>query len=111
MKNLLLLLFLFAANALAAPVNVNTADAKTISDSLSGIGIKKAEAIVKYRTEKGPFKTLEDLGNVKGIGDKTLQKNKNDILLGDAPAAAAAPAPAPAAAPPAAPAAKPKASK
>ena len=98
-----MLLFLFVVNAvaIAAPVNVNTADAKTIADALSGIGQKKAEAIVKYRTEKGPFKTVDDLTNVSGIGKKTLEKNKNDILLSDAPTAAPAvepnaPAPAPA---------------
>ena len=86
MKKLILLLSLFAANAIAAPVNVNTADAKTISEALSGIGMKKAEAIVKYRSEKGLFKTAEDLTNVKGIGEKTIEKNKNDILLSDAAA-------------------------
>jgi len=103
MKKLLMLLFLFIVNAvaMAAPVNVNTADAKTIADALSGIGQKKAEAIVKYRTEKGPFKTVDDLKNVSGIGKKTLEKNKNDILLSDTPTAAPvvepnAPAPAPA---------------
>jgi competence protein ComEA len=85
MKKLILLLFLFAFNAMAAPVNVNTADAKTISEALSGIGLKKAEAIVKYRTENGLFKTPEDLTNVKGIGKKTVEKNKKDILLSDAP--------------------------
>lgn len=85
MKKLILLLFLFAFNAIAAPVNVNTADAKTISESLSGIGLKKAEAIVKYRTENGLFKTSEDLTNVKGIGKKTVEKNKKDILFSDAP--------------------------
>ena len=57
LEKLILLLTLFALNAFAAPVNINTADAKTISDALSGIGLKKAEAIVKYRTEKGLFKT------------------------------------------------------
>jgi competence protein ComEA len=86
MKKLILLLSLFAVNAIAAPVNVNTADAKTISEALSGIGMKKAEAIVKYRTEKGLFKTAEDLTNVAGIGEKTVEKNKNDILLSDAAA-------------------------
>jgi competence protein ComEA len=91
MKKLLLLLSLFAVNAIAAPVNVNTADAKTISDSLSGIGQKKAEAIVKYREEKGLFKTVEDLTNVAGIGEKTVEKNKNDILLSDAAAAVVEP--------------------
>jgi competence protein ComEA len=88
MKKLILLLSLCAVNAFAAPVNVNTADAKTISEALSGIGLKKAEAIVKYRTEKGLFKTAEDLTNVKGIGEKTVEKNKTDILLSDAAAAA-----------------------
>ena len=86
MKKILLLLSLFAVNAIAAPVNINTADAKTISEALSGIGQKKAEAIVKYREEKGLFKTAEDLTNVAGIGEKTVEKNKNDILLTDAAA-------------------------
>ena len=86
MEKLILLLTLFAFNAMAAPVNINTADAKTISEGLSGIGLKKAEAIVKYRTEKGLFKTAEDLTNVKGIGEKTIAKNKKDILVSDAPA-------------------------
>lgn len=91
MKKILLLLSLCAANAIASPVNVNTADAKTISEALSGIGLKKAEAIVKYRTEKGMFKTAEDLANVAGIGEKTVEKNKNDILLSDAASANAEP--------------------
>jgi competence protein ComEA len=106
MKKILMLLFLFVVNsmAIATPVNVNSADAKTIADALSGIGQKKAEAIVKYRTEKGPFKTVDDLTNVSGISKKILAKNKNDILLSDAPtpepatpvAEPNAPAPAPA---------------
>lgn len=83
-KLLLLATALFSINALATPVNINTADAKTIADSLNGIGIKKAEEIVNYRTKNGAFKTLEDLGKVKGIGDKTIAKNKADILLDDA---------------------------
>lgn len=84
MKKLMLLLSLCATNAIATPVNVNTADANTISEALSGIGLKKAEAIVKYRTEKGLFKSAEDLTNVKGIGEKTIEKNKNDILVSEA---------------------------
>ena len=61
MKTLFIILSLCAVNAIAAPVNVNTADAKTISEALSGIGQKKAEAIVKYRTEKGLFKTADGM--------------------------------------------------
>lgn len=79
---------LFAAfcsfNVIASPVNINTADAKTIGEALSGIGMKKAEAIVKYREAKGEFKTVDDLVNVNGIGSKTIEKIKSDILLSDA---------------------------
>ena len=81
MKKFIFIIMLFSFNAVAAPVNINTADAKTISESLNGIGIKKAEDIVSYRKEKGPFKKSEDLANVKGIGEKTVAKNKGDILL------------------------------
>lgn len=82
-KLLILATAFFSFNALAAPVNINTADAKTIADSLSGIGLKKAEAIVDYRTKNGAFKTLDDLTHVSGIGNKTIEKNKADILLND----------------------------
>jgi len=85
MKKLIILLALFVVNsiAIATPVNVNSADAKTIADALAGIGQKKAEAIVKYRTEKGPFKTIDELMQVTGITKKILAKNPNDILLSD----------------------------
>jgi competence protein ComEA len=81
MKKLILLLSLCAFNALAAPVNINTGDAKAISEALSGIGDKKAEAIVKYRNENGPFKTVDELTKVTGIAEKTVEKNRADILL------------------------------
>ena len=79
MKILITLLAIFSFNAYALPVNINKADAKTISQSLKGIGLKKAAAIVKYRKENGAFKKLKDLTNVKGIGEKTIKKNKADI--------------------------------
>jgi competence protein ComEA len=88
-------LSLYAFNGWTTPVNINTADAKTLSDALTGIGMKKAEAIVKYREEKGLFKTAENLKDVPGIGEKTFEKNKADILLDSAkeamPSAADAP--------------------
>jgi len=80
-KLLIILLSLFALNAYAAPVNVNSADAQTLADALSGIGPSKAEAIVKYREEHGPFKTPEDLLEVSGIGEKTLEKIKADLIF------------------------------
>lgn len=63
------------------PVNINKADAQVIAESLHSIGEAKAKAIVAYRTEHGPFTSVEQVGNVKGIGDKTLEKNKQYILL------------------------------
>jgi competence protein ComEA len=72
----------FALPAFAAtPVNVNTADAETIARSLDGIGLSKAKAIVAYREEHGPFKHVDDLGQVKGVGPATLQRNHDAILL------------------------------
>jgi len=79
MKIFIVLLAVFSFSAFAAPVNINKADAKTIAESLNGIGIKKAEEIVKYRKKHGAFKKHKDLMNVKGIGEKTLKKNKSDI--------------------------------
>ena len=87
MNKLLLILALFSANVFAKPVNVNKADAKTISDSLVGVGKKKAEAIVADRTKNGPFKSVADLKRVSGIGEKTVTANKTDILLDDPKAA------------------------
>lgn len=58
----------------AQPVNINHADAATLAGALRGIGMRKAEAIVAYRTEHGPFKSVDELANVKGIGAKTLEQ-------------------------------------
>jgi competence protein ComEA len=68
----------------ATPVNINTADAETIAKSLDGIGLNKAKAIVAYRDEHGPFKSTDDLTQVKGIGQATLERNHEAILLSDA---------------------------
>jgi competence protein ComEA len=75
----------------ASPVNVNTANAKTLAASLDGVGLGKAQAIVAYREAHGPFKSVTELGKVKGIGAKTLARNRDAILLGDG---ASAPQPA-----------------
>ncbi len=81
MKKIILFIALLSVNAFAAPVNINSADAKTIASSLKGIGIKKAEAIVRYRKKHGSFKNIDELQKVKGVGKKTIQKNKSDIRI------------------------------
>lgn len=65
----------------AAPVNINTADAKVISKNIKGVGLKKAQAIVAYREKNGIFKKVEDLKKVKGIGNKLLKKNIDSIIV------------------------------
>lgn len=69
----------------ATPVNVNKADAATLAKSLDGIGHSKAEAIVAWRDEHGPFKSVDDLTQVKGVGPATLERNRSAILLDDTP--------------------------
>ena len=67
--------------AFAGPVDINTADAETISAELNGVGLVKAKAIVEYRMKHGPFKSPEDLSLVKGIGDRTVELNRANIRV------------------------------
>lgn len=76
-----LFLFVASSGAFAGPVDINTADAKTLASGLSGIGAAKAAAIVAYRESNGPFKRLEDLVRVKGVGEKILQKNREVLVI------------------------------
>ena len=77
---LLSLLLSISASVFAVQVNINTADAETLSAELVGVGEKKAEAIIAYREANGPFKSAGELANVKGIGENTLMKNADNIL-------------------------------
>ena len=76
-------LFVLAAPiaAIAGPVNINTADAETISAELKGVGLAKAQAIVEYRKKHGPFRSADDLSLVKGIGERTVEINRADIRV------------------------------
>jgi competence protein ComEA len=65
----------------AGPVDINKADAATIAKELNGIGLSRAQAIVAYREKNGAFKSVEDLRKVKGIGAKTLERNRTNIRL------------------------------
>ncbi len=69
-----------AAPAPAAVVNINTATAEQL-DSLPGIGAKVAARIIEYRQKNGPFKKVEDLMNVRGIGEKNFLKLKSMITV------------------------------
>jgi len=65
----------------AGPVDINSADAETLSAELNGVGMSKARAIVEYREKHGPFKSPEDLSLVKGIGDRTVELNRANIRV------------------------------
>lgn len=83
---------LFGSAAAADRVDINTADAATIDATLLNIGRAKAEAIVAYREKHGAFKSAEQLAQVKGIGLKTVEKNRDRIEFGTGNPAAPKPA-------------------
>lgn len=64
-----------------AMVNINTATADELSSMLKGIGEKRAAAIVAYREDNGPFKTVEQLQSVKGVGEKVLEQNLGNLSV------------------------------
>ena len=69
-----------AANNQQEAININTADAQTLT-KLKGIGPKKAEAVIAWRKANGNFKTVDQLADVKGIGAKTVEVNRKNIRL------------------------------
>ena len=75
--------------AWAGPIDINKADAATIAKELQGIGLSRAQAIVAYREKNGAFKSADDLRKVKGIGAKTLERNRAEHPYGAATAEAA----------------------
>lgn len=62
-------------------VSINNGSAEELANSMSGIGIKKAQAIISYRDEYGPFKTLEQLQEVPGISGTLVERNRTNIKL------------------------------
>jgi competence protein ComEA len=71
-----------SAVAHAAPVDVNSADAKALATAMTGVGQKRARMIVDYRAKNGPFKSVDDLVKVKGIGKATVDKNRSNLSIG-----------------------------
>ena len=69
----------YAGMAFAA-VNINSATKEQL-EALDGIGPVKAQAIIDYRKKNGPFKSLDDIKKVDGVGDATFDKIKKDIAL------------------------------
>lgn len=83
-----LLLALAGTGIAGELIDINSADAKVLEE-LNGVGPAKAAAIVAYREANGPFETVEELANVKGIGLKTVELNRASLTTGGSPAATA----------------------
>jgi len=69
-----------AARKAIVTININTASVKEL-DALPGIGTKTAELIVEYRQKNGPFKKIEELMNVRGVGEKSFLKLKPQLTV------------------------------
>lgn len=81
-RHLLFSALLLAAPAFAStPVNINTADATALAQSLDGVGLAKAQAIVAWRDANGPFTSADQLAEVKGIGESLVERNRDAIQV------------------------------
>lgn len=77
----MLVLAMAGAVFAAEPVDINTASAAELSEAIKGVGMKKARAIVDYRTEHGPFKSVDDLSWINGIGETTVNDNRENLTV------------------------------
>ena len=71
----------FAADP-AGPVDINTASAEALAEAIDGVGLKRARAIVLHREEHGAFESVDQLAQVRGIGTKTIERNRDRLTAG-----------------------------
>lgn len=64
-----------------AAININTADSEALVEGMKGVGPQKAMAIVRYRQQYGPFQHIDDLSQVDGIGQKTVDRNRDNLTV------------------------------
>jgi len=77
-------LFGLAMVASADPVDINRANAEELANALQGVGDARAEAIVEYRSQHGPFGSIDELVQVQGIGSGIIDINR-DVLRVESP--------------------------
>lgn len=82
-KTILAVLLFVPVLLFAETVNINTADKESLMAAIQGVGEKRAEAIIAYREENGPFKSVEELSEVKGIGSTTIESNYENLTIID----------------------------
>ena len=82
-KTLLAACLLVPTLLFAETVNINTADKDTLMTAIKGVGEKRAEAIIAYREQNGPFKSIEELAEVRGIGASIVEANMDNLSIDD----------------------------
>ncbi len=85
LKSTLAAIALVACGAVFAtePVNINTADAQALAEAINGVGLKRAQAIIEYRDQNGPFKSVDELVQVRGVGEKSVEKSRDRLTTGN----------------------------
>ena len=79
---LILLAFLFLPGiSFAEVININTADKATLMDGIKGVGEKRAEAIIEYRNQHGPFKSVDELAKITGISQAIVEDNRTILIV------------------------------
>jgi|GEM_PF-1651912 len=68
-----------ASSSVAARININTAEADAIAGKVKGIGKGRAEAIVSYRKEHGPYQSFDDLTKIKGISESFIKAHWDEL--------------------------------
>ena len=84
LKKCILVLFLILPAILYAggAVNINTADKETLM-SIKGVGERRAEAIIQYREKNGPFTSIDQLAEIRGIGQSLIDDNRDALVVKD----------------------------
>lgn len=82
-RHLIACALLLAAGAAHAgePVDINTADAETLAEAINGVGIKKARDIIAYRQQNGPFRSVDELVQVSGIGMQMVDRSRENLTV------------------------------
>lgn len=85
MRTVLMLSVVLVSSSLwaATPLDINTASAEQLAVVMKGVGAKKAQAIIDYREQHGPFKSIDELVKVKGIGVALVERNQQMIRVAD----------------------------
>ena len=64
-----------------AVVNINTAGPEALAEAINGVGLKRAEEIVREREENGPFKSVDELSRVQGIGERIIERSRQRLTV------------------------------